>query len=339
MSSISAEVKVDLITAITASATISPFSLSEPVLAEVVWSDLDHAPDSHRVEFLHDGRQALSTAYYYYMKQRVHSFESDIYDTIHQNLFTRSVFRLLLMRAQSTLDDSTQVSTQLFLFFVAGLARSLSSTDFTAWFAGVFGPLISVAEVVLFKALGLEGNHAGDMHKDKKARLEQESKFHRSYTLFHGVRALQADARARQIEGGEGSTSVIPAETATVGPRSESCNSVHRIKRLASKASKQIRRAVSALAQVSSTSMSPPLFAATFAPRLDPKPRLMPGAWTLASTPSPPAAALAPVPSLPAILSHSQDARSDAFSRFPRRSASTAFKVQHFCPLVSSFKP
>ncbi|KAJ6591064.1 hypothetical protein DFH09DRAFT_1138466 [Mycena vulgaris] len=151
MSAIFAQVKADTVTAIAASTTISPFSLGEPILAEAVWSDLDYAPDSRRVAFLHDGKQALANAYHYYMEQRLHSFEFDIYETIHQNLFTRSVFPLLLKRANVTL-DSAQVSSQLFMFFVAGLARSLSPTEFTAWFAAVFGPLISAAEVVLSKA-------------------------------------------------------------------------------------------------------------------------------------------------------------------------------------------
>ncbi|KAJ7704345.1 hypothetical protein B0H17DRAFT_8704 [Mycena rosella] len=261
---ISATLKAEIFAAITARAKASVINLKEPLITEEIWADLDNAPDAVRAAFLESGRQALSSGYFEHTRKQPAFFEYNGYEAIKQTIFTHDIFNTLIPR-EAALDELPAVTTQLFLFFAAALADSLTPAEFAQWFATVFGSMIGEGERVLLKALGTEGEETVG-RAPKKAKVEVESKFNKSYTIFKSVRGMQADGRARRDE--------VHQEEMAAAPEVASSSSSRGIQRLVSRASKHVQRAVGALARVTPTFPTVP----AFAPRLYPQPRTMPGA-------------------------------------------------------------
>ncbi|KAJ7130215.1 hypothetical protein C8R44DRAFT_775084 [Mycena epipterygia] len=321
MALFSYEAKTEMVAAIGESISMSSFTLHDPTLAERVPREL--TSDSERTEFLQAAKQALSNSYFQFMSGRSNPFGA--YDTISQHLFTGRTYKLLIEHAKAPINvaDTPAVSTQLFLFYVGTLHESLSLADFAAWFAAIFGPLIEAAERVL---RATAGNQDDDARVSKKLRMEQQSRYYRSYSLFRLTCNIDAPTQVAN-----GSTADLPRQSngletgwqprRTVLSQWNRLNEGSRRQRasLITRASAFVRRTVSGL--LPESAMVPSV--ALFSPKLDPKPPAMPVPRT--SGVSSGAHQGLPVP----------PPRNTLYSRFPPRPVSNIYKPRHFCPISS----
>ncbi|KAJ7481563.1 hypothetical protein FB451DRAFT_131230 [Mycena latifolia] len=181
----------------------------------------------------------------------------------------------------------------------------------------------------------------------KKPKTEGDNKFGHAYALLCLVRDQQRETRARQDADLVGGRDADPQQAAKMpkairdpGVRLSRWSSYQKaVKRLLSEAHRRLKHQFAAVLDPPATFASPrrPFISTpTFAPRLDPVPRIMPGAWRTAAPHS--ARRTIPIATPPRPSSHTLKS-SDAFSRFPKRSTSSTYKIHHYCPLTTSSTP
>ncbi|KAJ7130178.1 hypothetical protein C8R44DRAFT_872015 [Mycena epipterygia] len=349
----------DIAAALTAAIAARVLTLTFDPLVEVVediWLELADATDLERASFIRAAINALHQSYFLFMNDRVQSL--GVYELIKQHIFAHSTLKSILEKTPLELDpqEPTLVFTDTFLFIVGAVHRSLDATQFRVWFLSVFLPLIEASETVL-RANDSQGPDAdADVDADadssrpsKKARTDTEGRFGHSYSLLCVVRDLQARTREKRNQEQVLQGAIDLAKKDSVGGMAANAKRDmgvgssgwatcrQQVGRLVFRTSDHVRRAVSTimLGPPNPPARLLPPSAAIFAPRLDPKPLVMPGAW-----PAPVNQALPPaVPSLrpvPHLVPGTQCVKNgDTYSRFASRCSSNPLVV-HYCPLSSS---
>ncbi|KAJ7481558.1 hypothetical protein FB451DRAFT_1236390 [Mycena latifolia] len=310
-----------------------PVRFEEPFVFEHVCETLDAAPDTDNATLLQDARHSLNTFYHIYTNSR-QPLPLGCYETVNQLLFTETTYEKLIRRASlpclDLLEKRGLKFTDVFLFLVAAIKLSLETEEFSAWLVNLLGPLVDAAIHAFVKVSEqIESSAEDNGSPSKKRKVITESRYLPAHGILRRVRVMQSSYRLRRLK--EGRAAEKSPLIAGFDP-SQTGNSAKSSSPISSYGTADIWHLPALLYETLTTglfSRSPPTL-----PRLDPRPPVMPGAWLPPKPPSP--AADLPARALPIRHPTSQDPARETrnnYSRFPRRSTSGSYTVQHLVPL------
>ncbi|KAJ7625045.1 hypothetical protein DFH06DRAFT_1229682 [Mycena polygramma] len=295
-----------------------------------VWEDLDNTSDSDLASLSQDAAHEISVLYHTRIRAQA-GLPMGSYETIKQLLLSAKIYEHIVRRGMNQpkkLAQRSEVITEAFLFLFIAVKKTLGPVRFSEWHSSLIGCLIDSAAQASIRfhreqKMSTDGSETdSDSEPPVKKQKRTASGFAQAFKILSDVREARTDA-AKPMEVLASSS----ADVACIPPK------VSR-KFLATRSTKRATDPKPSKARIpalpTSTSGALTLFA--FAPRLSPRPRLMPGAWPASRSPSP--ATAFPFSSARPSLLHA--AGQDNFSRFPRRS-SASHRTTHFCPLAPAF--
>ncbi|KAF8133080.1 hypothetical protein K438DRAFT_1998296 [Mycena galopus ATCC 62051] len=265
-----------------------------PPISPAFWLSLESPTDIQMQELSRTGRHTLAVLNFHFTKGR--GITQRAYQTIQQCVLTRRTYCELKHMDFPGSPQSTTISVQVFLLWVAGLHDSLEPARLIDWFHGVFGPLIESAEQIIREQLKDTDDTDSDdsdaeQPPNKKLRLDSDGKYATACEILRTLRSLEPQAASA------GPSRRSPSSTSTSNGDT---------KRGA------VRQATASILQKASPPSCP-----AFAPVLNPKPAAMPGAWP-------------PTPPRPF-----KRTRNSTFSRFAS-TISHHRPPTHFCPVIET---
>ncbi|KAF8205650.1 hypothetical protein K438DRAFT_1931964 [Mycena galopus ATCC 62051] len=227
-----------------------------PAVSPTFWLRFESSTVLQIEEMFRTGRHSLAVLYFCYNKDR--GITQRTYEIVQQSIFTQRTYRELFNHADFLgSPQSTAISTQIFLLWVAGLSESLEPARLTDWFRGVFGPLIGSAEQVIMDTDSDDSDSETEQPPNKKLRLDSDGKYATAREILRQLRSLEPQAASTRPSRRS------PSSTSTSNGGAKPGEPIGRVRQAAA----------------SITQKSPPPSCPAFAPVLDPKPAAMPGAW------------------------------------------------------------
>ncbi|KAJ6511289.1 hypothetical protein C8R47DRAFT_1094462 [Mycena vitilis] len=294
-----------------------------------IWEALDNTSDSDRTSLLEDAVHELGV--FFHARIREHAgLPPGSYETIKQILFSVNTYEHILRRGTNQftkLVGRSEALAEAFQFLFLAVKKSLDPVRFTDWQSSLLGCLIDSAARLCIRIHGEQkmstARSETDSERPAKKQKRTGSAYAQAFTFLGDVR----EAHTRPAK---------PMEVLSL-PSADVASSPTKVSRKL-EATRSTKRATDPKlanaripARPTSTGVAPTLF--PFAPRLSPRPRLMPGAWPASRSPSP-TTALRSSSVRPTLL---RAASQDNFSRFPRRSTSASYTTAHYCPLEPTF--
>ncbi|KAJ7130244.1 hypothetical protein C8R44DRAFT_872072 [Mycena epipterygia] len=332
--------------AISARVDLLPFSMTEPLAAEEVWDDAEAATDEQRAALIHAARYELNSRFHLSMDSQDNAIGA--YEAIQHRIFAHTNLRRMIGCSEFKVDtkDTDAVVGDLFLSYVGILRRSLSDADFDDWFKDNFQPLIETGDLAFNNVDEDSDSDSEDEggRSSKRTRMQPERKYARAYELLRQLRQDQPEFKLKQKrdEPAEEVVKLVAAGSIPRSPVQEDQDRGHRHVRkrdnaqcrstIVLRTSTYFRRTISGLLSqaVSSTVSAYSAFPSvtSFAPRLNPRPLVMPGSW-----PSPrPLVSLRP-DTAPVFSRPTRHQITHEYSRFAKRPTSSSYTIHHICQL------
>ncbi|KAJ7130266.1 hypothetical protein C8R44DRAFT_978396 [Mycena epipterygia] len=323
------------------------FTFTKPIASKQLWTKAGKASDAQRAALIRTARHELNNCYHVFMHSTDHSIGA--YEIIQQGVFTQRSYGLMVKHSDlkiDTQDESDGVLSDLFLSFVGVLRQCLDDSNFTSWFIKIFGPLIETGDLALKHATSdsdsdSDSEDESDEPPSKRAKMQPERKYARAYELLRIVYDHQRDflEHERDDEPAEEDVArmvggATQAQQGTQDHKDQDLqrrDDAQRRNTLVSRTSTYLSRAASGfLAHAASSTVS--VYSAfpsvsSFAPRLNPRPLAMPGAWSTTR----PLVSLRPDPA-PVFRQPMRNRSTDEYSPFARRAASSSYTIRHICP-------
>ncbi|KAJ7130243.1 hypothetical protein C8R44DRAFT_775177 [Mycena epipterygia] len=300
------------------------FTFTKPLASEQIWAKAGEATDTQREALIQTARHELNSCYHVFMHSTDHPIGA--YEIIQQGVFTQRSYGLMVKHSDLKIDTQEEldgVLSDLFLSFVGVLRQCLDDSDFTSWFIKIFRPLIETGNLALKYT---------DQPPSKRAKTQPERKYARAYELLGKVRNHQIDflEHERDDEPTEdrvvgGSTQVQQGAQDRKDQHLQRRDDARRRITIVSRTSTYLSRTVSSfLAHAASSTASAFPSVTSFAPRLNPRPLVMPGA-----SPNPrPLVSLRP-DAAPVFSQPTRHQPTDEYSPFARRASSGSYTVRH----------